>query len=154
MQMKNAGFDINIVDAGSAADRLAAVLGGHVDIILAAYGSIKDYVQEGTLIPLAMDGENDLKVAEQNIDIKAIHNSGYEIKLPFYYFFAFPKGVNQALIDGFNQALKEIIEEDEEYQKQIFDSYYQEPTFIPGTDGLGKYGEIEELLKEIDFSAN
>lgn len=153
MQMKNAGFEVNIVDAGSAADRLAAVLGGHVDIILAAYGSIKDYVQEGTLVPLAMDGENDLTVADQDIDIKAMHNLGYDIKLPFYYFFAFPEGTDDALVTDLNNALKDIIENDKEYQDQILASYYQQPTFIPGEEGLAKYGEIEDLLKEVDFAA-
>lgn len=154
MQMKNAGFDINIVDAGSAADRLAALLGGHVDVILAAYGSIKDYVKEGTLVPLAMDGEMDLVVADENIDIKAIHNLGYEdIKLPFYYFIAFPKGTDDALVSQFNDALKDIIENDQEYQNQIYSSYYQAPTFLPGEEGLEKYAEIDELLKNVDFSA-
>lgn len=155
MQMKNAGFDVNIVDAGSAADRLAALLGGHVDIILAAYGSVKDYVQEGTLVTLAMDGEDDLVVEDQGIDIKAIHNLGYEdIKLPFYYFFAFPKGTDAALVEEFNNAVSEIVNSDTEYQEKIFTSYYQQPTFYPGEEGLAKYVEIEELLKNVDFSAN
>lgn len=154
MQMKKAGFDVNIVDAGSAADRLAAVLGGHVDIILAAYGSIKDYVSEGTLIPLAMDGDNDLVVPEADIDVKAMKNLGYEIQLPFYYFFAFPAGTDTALVDDFNAALKDIIENDTEYQQKIYDSYYQKPTFLPGDEGLAKYGEIEKILENVDFSAN
>lgn len=152
MQMKNAGFDVNIVDAGSAADRLAAVLGGHVDVILAAYGSVKDYVKEGTLVPLAMDGENDLVVDSEGINIKAMHNLGYDIKLPFYYFFAFPKGTDDGLVDEFNAALKDIIESDQEYQDKIYSSYYQKPVFIPRQDGLNKFAEIDELLKKVDFS--
>ena len=153
LQMKNAGFDVNIVDAGSAADRLAAVLGGHVDVILAAYGAIKDYVKEGTLVPLAMDGDNDLTVADENIDIKAMKNQGYDIELPFYYFFAFPAGTNDALVDEFNTALKDIIENDTEYQQKIYSSYYQQPTFLPGEEGLAKYDEIDKLLQIVDFSA-
>lgn len=152
LQMKNAGFDVNIVDAGSAADRLAAVLGGHVDVILAAYGAIKDYVKEGTLVPLAMDGDNDLTVADENIDIKAMKNQGYDIELPFYYFFAFPAGTNDALVDEFNTALKDIIENDTEYQQKIYSSYYQQPTFLPGEEGLAKYDEIDKLLQTVDFS--
>lgn len=155
MQMKNAGFDVNIVDAGSAADRLAALLGGHVDIILAAYGSVKDYVQEGTLVTLAMDGEDDLVIEDQGIDIKAIHNLGYEdIKLPFYYFFAFPKGTDATLVQQFNEAVGDIVNNDAEYQDKIFTSYYQQSMFCPGEEGLAKYREIEELLKDVDFSAN
>lgn len=154
MQMKAAGFNVNIVDAGSAADRLAALLGGHVDVILAAYGSIKDYVSEGTLIPLAMDGANDLTIEDENVDIKAMHNLGYEdIMLPFYYFFAFPKDTDDTLVSDFNNALKEIIETDTEYQAQIYASYYQKPVFMPGEEGLEKYAEIEETLKTIDFNA-
>lgn len=154
MQMKNAGFDVNIVDAGSAADRLAAVLGGHVDVILAAYGSIRDYVKEGTLVPLAMDGENDLMIPDENIDVKAIHNLGYEnIKLPFYYFAAFPEKTSDALVDEFNAALKDIIENDKEYQDKIYASYYQKPVFLPREEGLAKYAEVGELLKNVDFSA-
>lgn len=153
MQMKSAGFDMNIVDAGSASDRLAALLGGHVDVILAAYGSVKDYVKEGTLISLAMDGENDLKVDSEGIDIKAMKNLGYDIKLPFYYFFAFPKGTNDGLVNEFNAALKDIIENDKEYQEKIYSSYYQEPTFLAKDEGLKKYGEIEALLTNIDFNA-
>lgn len=154
MQMKNAGFEINIVDAGSAADRLAAVLGGHVDVILAAYGSIRDYVKEGTLVPLAMDGEDDLVIQEENIDVKAIHNLGFEnIKLPFYYFVAFPEKTSDALVDEFNAALKDIIENDKEYQEKIYASYYQKPVFLPREEGLAKYAEVDELLKNVDFSA-
>ena len=153
LQMKNAGFDINIVDAGSAADRLAAVLGGHVDVILAAYGSIKDYVAEGTLVPLAMDGNSDLTVPDENIDIKAMKNQGYDIELPFYYFFAFPQGTDTALVDEFNAALGDIIENDSEYQEKIYASYYQQPTFMPGDEGLATYNDIDELLQKIDFSA-
>lgn len=153
MQMKNAGFDVNIVDAGSAADRLAALLGGHVDVILAAYGSVKDYVKEGTLVTLAMDGENDLVDESEGIDVKTMKNLGYDIKLPFYYFFAFPKGTDDALVDEFNAALKDIIENDGEYQEKIHSSYYQQPTFSAREEGLKKYTEIEELLKNIDFTA-
>ncbi|WP_432627541.1 tripartite tricarboxylate transporter substrate binding protein [Brotaphodocola sp.] len=153
LQMKNAGFDLNIVDAGSAADRLAAVLGGHVDVILAAYGSIKDYVKEGTLVPLAMDGNSDLTVQDENIDIKAMKNQGYDIELPFYYFFAFPKGTDTALVDEFNNALGDIIQNDSEYQEKIYSSYYQQPTFMPGEEGLAVYKDIDEMLQKIDFSA-
>ena len=153
MQMKNAGFDVNIVDAGSAADRLAAVLGGHVDVILAAYGSVKDYVKEGTLVPLAMDGDNDLVVEAEDIDVKAMKNLGYDINLPFYYFFAFPEGTDEGLVEAFNAAVKDTIENNSEYQEKIYNSYYQQPVFLPKDEGLAKFAEIEALLKEVDFGA-
>lgn len=43
LMLKKAGVDAHIVDAGSSGDRVAALLGGYVDIIINAHGSIKDY---------------------------------------------------------------------------------------------------------------
>ena len=151
LQMKNAGFDVNIVDAGSASDRLAALLGGHVDIILAAYGSIKDYVSEGQLVPLAMDGKDDL--VTDSVEVKAMVNQGYDICLPFYYFFAFPQGTDDALVDEFNAAVKDIVENDEEYKQQIYDSYFQVPTFYEKQDGLDQFQEVYDLLEGVDLTA-
>ena len=80
-------------------------------------------------------------------------NQGYDIELPFYYFFAFPQGTDTALVDEFNAALGDIIENDSEYQEKIYASYYQQPTFMPGDEGLATYNDIDELLQKIDFSA-
>ncbi|MDR1901886.1 MAG: tripartite tricarboxylate transporter substrate binding protein [Treponema sp.] len=146
--MKQAGFNVNIVDAGSAADRLAALLGGHVDIIQASYGIIKDYISEGELVPLAMDGENDLN------SIKSMINEGYNIKLPFYYFFAFPKGTDQALVNEFCAAVKEIVETDEKYAQSISETYYQVPTYYNAQDGLAKFNEVYKILGNVDFKGN
>lgn len=153
MQLKNAGFDVNIVDAGSASDRLAALLGGHVDIILAAYGSVSDYVEEDTLVPLAMDGEEDLVIAEDNINIQTITNQGYDVCLPFYYFFAFPKGTDAALIAQFNDAIEDIVNNNEQYQNQIYTSYYQKPVFYHGEEGLTIFDGVYESLENVDFSS-
>lgn len=145
--MKQAGFNFNIVDAGSAADRLTALLGGHVDIIIAPYGSIKDYVAEGTFTPLASVGAQDFKAAK----VKNLVSQGYNVKLPFYYFFAFPKGTNQALIDEFTATVKDIVENDKKYQGAIAAAYYQAPTFYNAADGLAKFNEVYSILKNVQF---
>ena len=153
MQMKAAGFELRVVDAGSAADRLVAIVGGHVDVILSAYGSVKDYIEEGDLIALAMDGENDFVNEADKIDIKAIHNQGYEtIKLPFYYFFAFPKGTDPELVQAFTDAVKDIVENDAEYQGKIYSSYYQRPFFKGTGEGLKIYADIDELLGKFNLT--
>lgn len=99
-----------MVDAGAAASRLTALLGGHVDVIFSPYGGVKDYIAKGEMVPLAMDGENDLVVPDKNINVKTIKHQGFDAYVPFYYFVAFPKGTDQALIDSFNAAAKDIIE--------------------------------------------
>jgi tripartite-type tricarboxylate transporter receptor subunit TctC len=147
--MKQAGFDVNIVDAGSAADRLAALLGGHVDVILAGYGSVKDYVAEGELVALSMDGGVDLEAA----NLKSIVSDGYDVQLPFYYFFAFPKGTDAALIAEFNAAVEDIVKNNTEYAQGIYDSYYQQPTYFGREEGLAKFQEVYGILENVDFAA-
>ncbi|HAE62097.1 MAG TPA: hypothetical protein DCG38_07180 [Eubacteriaceae bacterium] len=147
MLLKNAGLDVNIVDAGSAAERMAALLGGHVDIILAAYGSIHDYVEAGDLVPLALDSGVDLEEA----GLKSIVSEGYDIKLPFYYFFAFPEGTDQALVDELSAAVKDIVENDADYAKRIGDTYLQTPTYYDADGGLEKFGEVYDILEDVEF---
>lgn len=146
--LKQAGLDVNIVDAGSAADRLAALLGGHVDIILAGYGSVKDYVSEGELVVLGMDGGVDLEAAE----LQSFVSEGVDVKLPFYYFFAFPEGTDAALVEAFSEAVQDIVENNKEYQKAIYDSYYQQPTYYGREEGLAKFDEVTKLLENVQFN--
>jgi tripartite-type tricarboxylate transporter receptor subunit TctC len=147
MLLKNAGLDVNIVDAGSAAERMAALLGGHVDIILAAYGSIHDYVEAGDLVPLALDSGVDLDAA----GLKSIVSEGYDIKLPFYYFFAFPEGTDQDLVDEFSAAVKDIVENDADYAQKIGDTYLQTPTYYNASEGLEKFREVYDILADVEF---
>lgn len=146
--LQSIGLEANIVDAGSASERLAALLGGHVDIILAAYGSIKDYVSEGTLVPLALDGMSDLEEA----DLLSISNLGYDISFPFYYFFAFPKGTDSALVKEFSNAVEEIVTNNKEYENTIYKTYYQRSTFYNAKDGLKAFDKVYEMLGNVDFS--
>ncbi|MBJ2357681.1 tripartite tricarboxylate transporter substrate-binding protein [Sphaerochaeta sp. S2] len=147
MQLIKEGFLLNPVDAGSSSARLAAILGGHVDVILAAYGSVKDYVEEGTLDVIGSDSPFDL----EEVGVVSNKNQGVNASLPFYYFFAFPKGTPANLVTEFTAAVGDIVNNNEEYQQKIYAAYYQKPTFIPGEEGLKKYAEVEEILSTIEF---
>lgn len=147
MQLLEEGFLLNPVDAGSASARLAAILGGHVDVILAAYGSVKDYVEEGVLDIIGSDSPLNL----DEVGVISNLNQGVNASLPFYYFFAFPKGTPANLVAEFTEAVGDIVNNNTEYQEKIYDAYLQNPTFIPGEEGLAKFAEVEEILKTIKF---
>ncbi len=150
--LKSNGLDVNIVDAGSSSDRLAALLGGHVDIISASYGSVKDYIKEGTLQVLATYGEEDIQV-DDGVVVPSLITEGYDIKIPFYYFFAFPKGTDQALVDSLSASVKNIVETNTEYQEKIKSTYYQQPVYFNQADGLAKFEEVYDILDDIQFNA-
>lgn len=151
-QLLQDGFKLKMVDAGAASSRLTALLGGHVDVIFSPYGGVKDYIEKGEMVPLAMDGENNLVVPDKHIDVKNIKNQGFNAYVPFYYFVAFPKGTDQALVDSFNAAAKDIIENDKEYQKKIYDMYFQKTFFAAGQEGLDKFAPFEKALEKIQFT--
>jgi len=151
-QLVKAGFKLKMVDAGAAADRLTALLGHHVDVIFSPYGGVKDYIKKGDMVPLAMDGENDLVVADQNINVKNVVHQGTDAYVPFYYFFAFPKGTDPKLVESFNAACKDIVENDKDYQDKIYKTYFQKPFFKAGKEGLAIYDKYEGVLKGIQFS--
>jgi len=152
-QLLKAGFKLKMVDAGAAADRLTALLGNHVDVVFSPYGGVKDYVKKGDMVPLAMDGKNDLVVPEQKINVKNIVHQGYDAYVPFYYFFAFPKGTDPKMIEAFNAACKDIVENDKDYQDKIYKTYFQKPFFKAGKDGLAIYEDYQQkVLKNIEFA--
>lgn len=152
-QLLKAGFKLKMVDAGAAADRLTALLGNHVDIIFSPYGGVKDYIKKGDMVPLAMDGENDLVIADQNINVKNIVHQGFDAYVPFYYFFAFPKGTDPKMIEAFNAACKDIVDNDKDYQGKIYKTYFQKPFFKAGKDGEAIFNNYQDkVLKNIEFS--
>lgn len=152
-QLLGQGFKLKMVDAGAASARLTALLGGHVDIIFSPYGGVKDYIAKGEMVPLAMDGENDLVVADKKINVKSIKSQGFQAYVPFYYFCAFPKGTDQKLVDAFNTAVKDIIDNDKDYQDKIYNMYFQKPFFAAGKDGLDKFAAYEKVLQNVQFTS-
>lgn len=145
--LRKAGADLTIVDSGSASDRLAALLGGHVDVILNSYGNIKDYVADGSLTPIGLDGLADFK--EQGIE--SVVTQGYDIGFPFYYFFAFPKGTDAAIVEKFSKAVENVVNNNTEYADKIYAAYYQKPTCYGPEEGKQKFAEVEAILSSVDF---
>jgi len=148
--LKSIGLDVNIIGAAGAGDRLASLVGGSVDVTLAPYGDAEAYIRSGMLVPLALDGLNNL----EEVNLKSITNLGHDIGFPFYYFFAFPKGTDQALVQEFSNALKEIIEEDQHYAETIYRAYYQSPVYFSPEEGLEKIEEVYATLGKANFSQN
>ena len=150
--LRKAGADIKMVDAGGAADRITALLGGHVDIITNPINSVADYFKTGELVGLCTDNsiENETLVKEYGIypaDPK------YGIGFPFMYNMMFPKGTDPAIVAKLQSLLDQIINGDAEYQKTIFDAYLQEPLFVPGEEGKAMMQDVVKQFSTLDFKA-
>ncbi len=116
LQLKAAGADITIVDTGGAADRMAAILGGHVDMVAVPVGNAKDYLETGELVEI----ENDLDEV---------------IGCPVYYQMMFPKGVDETIVAKLDTLLEDIILHDDSYAESIMNAYQQKPFYKDAVEG-------------------
>jgi tripartite-type tricarboxylate transporter receptor subunit TctC len=147
LTLRGYGAQFNIVDAGGSAERISALLGGHVDVVVNAYGTVKDYLATGELTGLALDSE----VQPKALDIPIGSKQGYDIGCPYYFIMAFPKGTDSAIVKKLSSALEDIIANDKDYADKIFQSYLQEPVFYDANKGAEVMKAAYDRLSRLDF---
>jgi tripartite-type tricarboxylate transporter receptor subunit TctC len=146
--LRNVGAQFNIVDSGSSTERIASLLGGHVDIIVNPYNTIKDYLATGELTGLALDIDEQPNTIP---DIKIGKLQGYDIGLPYYYFMAFPKGTDAAIVSKLSSLLENIIKTDSDYAQKILKGNLQEPAFYGSKEGSEMMKAAYEKLSKLNF---
>lgn len=143
MLERQAGVNFDNIDVGtSAGDRMAAMLGGQVDILAANYMNVKDYIENGDLVCLSImaaervDGIDYPTFAEQGYDT-VVTAKKYEIK--------FPKGTDQSIIDRCAELCRQVVEEDESFA-EVLATYYAKPLFRDAaTMNVEDPAEVEAL---------
>lgn len=125
MIMKDAGVQFDMLDVGtSAGDRLAALMGGHIDLVAINYINVADYIEKGDLVCLGIMSTD--RVA--GIDFPTFTEQGmpsvvsekkYEVK--------FPKGTDPAIVAKLADVCKQVVESDS--FKETLTRYYAEPLF-------------------------
>lgn len=100
-----AGGALRIVDAGTESDRVAALLGGQVDVISMSVGSAKQYVQAGKMKALAvMNAEPDATAPE----IPTTLSQGVEISLPLVQTVYGPKDMDPEAVAAIEALVKQM----------------------------------------------
>ncbi|HUX41355.1 MAG TPA: tripartite tricarboxylate transporter substrate binding protein [Rectinemataceae bacterium] len=99
------GVQFNIVDVGAAAQKIVALLGRQVDAIGISYGIIKDYVTSNKfrVIGVESDARNPLIP-----EVATFKEQGVNISFPKFFYYLFPKGTPQAVINKFDAALAKV----------------------------------------------
>lgn len=142
----NAGAELNVVDSGSASDRIPALLGGHVDIICNSLSSVKDYIETGDFKPLAIAN---FERTPEFPEIPTLKESGVDVEFECSYTMMFPKGTDEAIIDKMNNAVKNIVENNQEYKDEIYLAYQQHPFMLEPTEAEEYYRDELSRLMEI-----
>ncbi|MCR4628272.1 MAG: tripartite tricarboxylate transporter substrate binding protein [Clostridium sp.] len=138
---KAAGVQFDNIDVGTAAgDRLAAFLGGQVDLIAVNYMNVEDYIEKGDVIALGVFSDKPM----DGVDVKTLKEQGYDCKSTKKYEVKFPAGADQAIVDKLSAACKEVAES-EEFKKTLA-TYHAAPLYRDAeTTGKEDKAEVEEL---------
>ena len=123
------GAEFNIIDAGDAATRLTALLGGEVDATSLTYSTAADYIEKGQLKTLctclskAPDLLPDMATAQETIP---------ELKIDTEYVLLAPKGTPANIVKALNDAVLEATGTDD--WMQMVNDYCFQNTFVLNVD--------------------
>lgn len=124
-----AGVKLKLVDAGTASEKVTALLGGRIDIGAISYGAVHDYVVKGDMSAVAQPND------ERNPllgDVKTFKEQGVNFVLDKPYVVSFPKGTDPAIVTKMAAIMKQITEMPE-YAAELAKTYKQPVSYF-GTE--------------------
>lgn len=102
-----AGVKFNIVDAGTAAQKITELLGQRLDLIDTQAGLVRDYLDTKEFTCLGVMAENRL---EGRPEVPTLKEQGYDIVFPKFFYLAAPNSVDDSVIAALNAGLSKVIE--------------------------------------------
>ena len=144
MLERQAGVEFDNINVGtSGGERMAAMLGGQVDILAANYMQVKDYIEKGDLVCLAVMS----KQRVPGIDYPTFTELGYDkVVTAKKYEVKFPKGTDKAIVDKLAGICKDIVLNDPSYA-EVLKVYYAQPLY---RDAEQMNKEDPEEVKELE----
>lgn len=147
--INQAGADFNFVDVGGSSNRLTAILGDHVDVSQNPLGQVAPYLETGQLRALATVA---FERSEALPDVLTFKEQGYEdVGFQSVFFFAFPSATDPAIVEALAEAAGDIIEGNEDYQRELYETYHQVPFYLNTADALEYLAAEEAVINAFDF---
>lgn len=144
--LNRAGAALNIVDVGSTSDRIPALLGGHVDVIVASMSTVKDYLATGEFRALAVCGT---ERSETYPDVPTMTEAGVDCGYLMSYTFFFPAGTDEKIVKKLESTVQKIVDNNTDYADSIAEAYDQVPTCMTTEESTTYYGEMLDNLMNI-----
>lgn len=146
--LQNAGMDVNIVDGGDGANRIASLVGGHVDVCFVPYLTAKEYVEKGDVIPLGTIGSRCAALP----DVPSLSETQYvENKIDGCYIWLAPKGTDAAVVNYLADLVRDVVENDADYDKDQRAINYNDPFVLTGQEAIDWLTAAEEIaIKNVD----
>lgn len=152
MMMKELGFEVTTVSAGSNTEKIPLLMGENIDLCFLQPTTVNDYVSSGDIKCLAICGSERTSLMP---DVPTLREMGYDwdcLNLLSNMFIAGPAGVPDDICSDIYDALKHA-NEDETVQsglKQLDMSWELEPTEEVRNQFDAKMATYEEVYKLVN----
>ncbi|HEV7293010.1 MAG TPA: tripartite tricarboxylate transporter substrate binding protein [Devosia sp.] len=134
------GAQMQIVDTGSAAEKITALLGGRIQVAGIAYGAIQDYVTSGEMNVLGQPNE------ERNPllgDIPTFVEQDVDFVMNNPYIIAFPEGTDEAIVSRMGEIMEEITKIPE-YAEDLEQGFKQPVSFYAQDEAIERLNAIRD----------
>lgn len=131
------------IEQGDAANRLTALLGGHVDATIAPYSVAKEYIEAGqirSLCTLLHDSPSLIK------DVPPARETLPELEVNTLYVVLAPKGTSPEIVKAFNAAILDVVNNDPEYKEAVESYNFQSPWALNVEDTLAELKTQRDLF--------
>ena len=142
---KAAGIDLDLVDAGSTSDKIAAMLSGQIDLMPGPYVNCKDYLETGDFTCIGVPTEERYDITK---DLPTLKEQGIDYSYPNQEFsFYCPKETPDEVITLYDNLVKQIL--DSEEGKQALADLQMEPNYKSPADTEKTEEETFNTIKAI-----
>lgn len=136
VMLEQSGAQFTIVDSGDGADRMASLLGGHVDITIVPFLTAREYIENGDITPLATLMST-RSAGMPNVPT-AVEAGADKLIVDTMYNMMAPKGTDPAVIEKLNAAILEIVSNNDDYGSNYLEFNYQEPWALSVEDSIAE----------------
>jgi len=139
MWQKAAGIEINGVPYGSGSDAIAALMGGHVDLLYEEVGPAVASIESGDFIPLVAFTDTPITTYDLVKDVPTATSKGWDVTIGRWRGFGVKKGTPQAIIDKLVDAFE---------KSSTMDTYKQveKDNMLDIRNGLMKGEEFQKFI--------
>lgn len=143
--LQKAGVQCNIVDGGDGSERIAALVGGHVDVCFVPYLTAKEYIETGDVVPLCTLGSRCSALP----DTPSIIESGYvDNKIDGSYIWLAPKGTDAAIVKYLADTMADVAMNDSSYQEEQKAINYNDAEIYIGQDAIDWLADAQKIAEE------
>jgi tripartite-type tricarboxylate transporter receptor subunit TctC len=142
---KDQGIKLNIVDVGGASDKVAALLGGHIDIVPTSLGLVQDYVESGDMRSLGIMAKERVDLMP---DVPTFIEQGVDTSFEKFFFYGFNPDTPDEVVEVFSKAVEKVVN-NKEYVKEA-EKFLVSPTYMNPADAFDYIKETEDFYKELN----